>query len=59
MVENAELAKGKRGGKIKEKRNLFTKYRLADVEVNLEQVNLLLINQILTSKKGQCQQESL
>lgn len=41
MVENAELAKGKRGGKIKE-RNLSSNYRLADVEVNSEQTNTLL-----------------
>lgn len=41
MVENAELAKGKRGGKIKE-RNLFSNYRLADVEVNSEQADSLL-----------------
>lgn len=57
MVENAELATGKRGGKIKEKRNLFSNYRLADV--NSEQVNLLLINPIHTSERGQCQQEPL
>jgi len=59
MVENTELAKGKRGGKIKEKRNFFSNYRLVDVEVNSEQVNLLLISPLLTSKKGQCQQEPL
>lgn len=59
MVENVELATGKRGGKIKEKRNLFSNYRLADVEVNSEQVNLMLINSILTRKRGQCQQELL
>lgn len=41
MVENAELAKGKRGEKIKE-RNLFSSYRVADVEVNSEQANSLL-----------------
>lgn len=36
MVENAEIAKGKRGGKIKE-RNLISNYELADVEMNSEQ----------------------
>lgn len=57
MVENAELAKGKIGEKTKEERTLFSNYRLADV--NSEQVNLLLINPIHTSKRGQCQQEPL
>lgn len=58
MVENAELAKGKRRGK-KKKRNLCSNYGLADTEVNSEQVNLSLVSPVHTHKRGQCQQTLL